>query len=168
MKNIKIAKYSNVFLISLIIPIFSGCINSGSGAPASNSSVSSISKKLSTQSTNGNGEYIYVLDANRGGFHFFTVNKTVGTMDYYGFIGQEGGARHLAVSPDKRFLYVTSPGTRNVFSYSIDQSTGIPTRQQAIQLNGNDYDLDRLFLAILMVKSMDILIQQVVPEYEII
>ncbi len=145
MKNSRIIKYGNAFLIALIGLTIVGCNNSGeSSAVISNNSSSALNQDLSTQFANGNGEYVYVLDARSGGIHWFTVN-TNGTMAYNGFVGQEGGAQHLAVSPDKRFLYITSPGTKNVFSYSINQSTGAPTRQQAIQLNGNADDLDRLF-----------------------
>ena len=66
--------------------------------------------------------YVALQDDNK--ISIFTMNPSTGALSWQEDVAIEGGPAPLALSPDKRVLYVGRRGSQEISSYRVDQRTG--------------------------------------------
>ena len=66
--------------------------------------------------------YVALQDDNK--ISIFTMHPSTGALSWQEDVAIEGGPAPLALSPDKRVLYVGRRGSQEISSYGVDQRTG--------------------------------------------
>ena len=66
--------------------------------------------------------YVALQDDNK--ISIFTMNPSTGALSWQEDVAIEGGPAPLALSPDKRVLYVGRRGSQEISSYRVDQQSG--------------------------------------------